>query len=81
MMLPDGVFVTTSGTELSGEDLVDAWTSFISFISIERTGDAVDNGDGSYSFNVEFSSSKMVLTITLDGNELVSMVEDDGVIE
>ena len=80
MVLPDGVFVTTSGRELAGEDLVDAWTRFMTVISMERTGDAVDNGDGSYSFNVEFSSSKMVLTITLEGDELVSMVEDSGVI-
>lgn len=80
MVLPDGVFVTTNGTELAGEELVDAWTRFITVISIERTGDAVDNGDGSYSFNVEFSSSKMVLTITLEGNELVSMVEESAVI-
>jgi len=36
---------------------------------------AVANGDGSCSFNVDFDGAKRDPTITLDGDELVSMVE------
>jgi hypothetical protein len=67
MVLPNGVLVATDGTEL-----VDSWTRSMDDISIERTGDAVDNGDGSYSFNVDLDGTKRVLTITLNGDELVS---------
>ena len=74
-ILPDGVFVGPDGVALVGQEVVDQWTKFLSFVSIERTGDAVDNGDGSYSFKVEFSGTKRVLTIEMDGDELVSMVE------
>ncbi len=76
MVLPNGVFVAPDGTEFAGDELIEAWTPFIrSGVSVERTGDAVDNGDGSYSFNVVISTQRRILTITLDGDELVSMVE------
>ncbi|NNC91551.1 MAG: hypothetical protein HKN80_03565 [Acidimicrobiia bacterium] len=74
-ILPDGVYVTPDGEELVGQEVVDQWTRFLSFVEIERKGDAVDNGDASYSFDVEMSGSKRVLTIEMDGDELVSMVE------
>jgi hypothetical protein len=74
-ILPDGVYVPPGGVELVGEEVVDAWTRFLGSVSFERTGDAVDNGDGSYSFEVELSGSKRVMTIEMDGDELVRMVE------
>ena len=80
-VLPDGVYVTPDGVELVGQEVVDQWTRFLSSVSIERTGDAVDNGEGSYSFDVEMSGSKRVLTIEMDGDELVSMVETDFVFD
>ena len=80
-ILPDGVYVTPDGEELVGQEVVDQWTQFLPSISIERMGDAVDNGDGSYSFKVEMSGSKRVLTIEMDGDELVSMVEADWVFD
>jgi hypothetical protein len=81
VFLPDGVLVGTDGRELVGEEAARGWTQFVPLFSLERTGDAVDNGDGSYSFTVEFIRAEgtlnRVLTITMDGDELVSIVETD----
>ena len=77
--LPDGVLVNTSGQEFVGPGVAVAWSQYVTLFSLERTGEPVDNENGSYSFNVEFDRSqgtlKRVMTITMDGDKLVSMVE------
>ena len=80
VFLPDGILVEPGGRELVGDEVATAWSWFVSSCSMERTGDAVDNGDGSFTFDVEWTRSsravdRRTLTITMDEGELVRMVE------
>ena len=79
VFLPDGVFVSPVEANLVGEEVADYLKFFPLVWSMERTGDAVDNGDGSYSFKIEWTSekphtNKRVLAITLEGDKLIKII-------
>ena len=82
VFLPDAVFVMTTGKELVGDEYGETMKFLPLIHSMERTSEAVDLGDGSYSFNVEFPSdrsrNKRVLAITMEGGKLIKMVETRG---
>ena len=79
VFLPDGVLVEPAGQELVGEEVAPAWSGFVATYSMARTSDGLDNGDGSVTFDVEWTRSTSTdlrrLTITMDGDRLVRMVE------
>ena len=79
VFLPDGVFKPPGESNLVGEEVADYFKFFPLVWSMERTGDAVDNGDGSYSFKIEWTSekphtNKRVLAITLEGDKLIKII-------
>jgi hypothetical protein len=79
VFVPDGVLVGTDKRPLVGEEVAVAWAHFVPQYSMERTGDAVTNDDGSFSFTVtwrqsELLADKRILDIALDG-DTVRMVE------
>jgi hypothetical protein len=80
VFLPEGVFVEADGKKLVGGEIAVDLRFGPLVSSMERTGDAVDNGDGSYSFKVEWTTekpktNKRVLAITMHGDKLIKMVE------
>ena len=78
MFLPDGVLIGTDGRELTGAEVGESRAKYLPKYTMERTGDAVDNGDGTYSFKVEWTTAvgvdKRILEISIDGDR-VWMVE------